>query len=49
MRDLYIRHPTREGWRRSAGRVNDTIIFADAKKLNPIPYEAIIEEKIQQL
>ena len=44
MRDLYIPHPIREGWWRSAGRVDDVVIFADAKKLNPIPYEAIIEE-----
>ena len=44
MRDLYIPHPTRKGWWRSAGRVDDVVIFADAKKLNPIPYEAIIEE-----
>ena len=44
MRDLYIPHPTREGWWRSAGRVDDVVIFADAKKLNPVPYEAIIEE-----
>ena len=44
MRDLYIEHPTREGWWRSAGRVDDVVIFADAKKLNPIPYEVVIEE-----
>lgn len=44
MRDLYIPHPTREGWWRSAGRVDDVVIFSDAKKLNPIPYEAAIEE-----
>ena len=44
MRDLYIPHPAREGWWRSAGRVDDVVIFADAKKLNPIPYEAVIEE-----
>lgn len=44
MRDLYIPHPTREGWWRSAGRVDDVVIFADAKKLNPIPYEAVIEQ-----
>ena len=44
MRDLYIEHPTRRGWWRSAGRVDDVVIFADAKKLNPIPYEAVIEE-----
>ena len=44
MRDLYIPHPTRGGWWCSAGRVDDVVIFADAKKLNPIPYEAAIEE-----
>ena len=44
MRDLYIPHPTREGWWRSAGRVDDIVIFSDATKLNPIPYEAVIEE-----
>lgn len=44
MRDLYIPHPTRQGWWRSAGRVDDVVIFSDAKKLNPIPYEAVIEE-----
>ena len=44
MRDLYIPHPTREGWWRSAGRVDDVVIFADNKKMNPLPYEAVIEE-----
>ena len=44
MRDLYVPHPSREGWWRSAGRVDDVVIFTDAKKLNPIPYEAVIEE-----
>ena len=44
MRDPYIPHPAREGWWRSAGRVDDVVIFADAKKLNPIPYEAVIKE-----
>ena len=43
MRDLYIPHPSREGWWRSAGRVDDVVIFADNKKLNPLPYEAVIE------
>ncbi|KAF6237373.1 hypothetical protein HO173_004263 [Letharia columbiana] len=41
---MHIPHPAREGWWRSAGRVDDVVIFADAKKLNPIPYEAVIEE-----
>ncbi|KAL9106765.1 MAG: hypothetical protein Q9227_008264 [Pyrenula ochraceoflavens] len=44
MRDLYIAHPTLEGWWRSAGRIDDVVVFADAKKLNPIPYEAAIEQ-----
>ena len=34
MRDLYIQHPTPEGWWRSAGRIDDVVIFADAMKLN---------------
>ncbi|KAL9616240.1 MAG: hypothetical protein Q9160_008866 [Pyrenula sp. 1 TL-2023] len=44
MRDLYTPHPALKGWWRSAGRVDDVVIFADAKKLNPIPYEAVIEQ-----
>ena len=43
MRDLYIQHPTRPGWWRSSGRIDDVVVFADAKKLNVIPYEAAIE------
>ena len=43
MRDLYIQHPTRAGWWRSSGRIDDVVIMADAKKLNTIPYEAVIE------
>jgi acyl-coenzyme A synthetase/AMP-(fatty) acid ligase len=44
MRDLYIEHPTHRGWWRSAGRVDDVVIMADAKKLNVVPYEAVIEQ-----
>ncbi|KAL9078027.1 MAG: hypothetical protein Q9157_003058 [Trypethelium eluteriae] len=44
MRDLYIEHPTKPGWWRSSGRVDDVVVFADAKKLNVVPYEAVIEE-----
>ena len=43
MRDLYIRHPTKPDWWRSSGRVDDVVVFSDAKKLNPIPYESVIE------
>ena len=45
MRDLYIQHPTRAGWWRSTGRIDDVVIMSDAKKLNPIPYEAVIEQQ----
>lgn len=44
MRDLYVEHPTRPGWWRSSGRIDDVIIMADAKKLHPVPYEAVIEQ-----
>ena len=44
MRDLYIQHPTKPDWWRSSGRVDDVVVFADAKKLNVVPYEAAIEE-----
>ena len=44
MRDLYIPHPTKKDWWRSSGRVDDVVVFADAKKLNVVPYEAVIEE-----
>ena len=44
MRDLYIQHPTRAGWWRSTGRIDDVVIMADAKKLNTVPYEAVIEQ-----
>lgn len=43
-RDLYIKHPTVTGWWRSTGRIDDVIIMSDAKKLNPLPYEAVIEQ-----
>ncbi|MCJ1362978.1 hypothetical protein MMC16_002084 [Acarospora aff. strigata] len=43
MRDLYLPHPTKEGWWRSCGRVDDVIAFADARKLNPTRLEAAIE------
>lgn len=42
--DLYIEHPTQKGWWRSSGRIDDVVVMADAKKLNPVPYEAVIEK-----
>lgn len=43
MRDVYIKHPSKPGWWRSSGRIDDVVVLADAKKLNVIPYEAAIE------
>ena len=43
MRDLYIQYSICAGWWRSSGRIDDVVIMADAKKLNIIPYEAVIE------
>lgn len=44
MRDLYIQHPTHVGWWRSSGRIDDVVIMADAKKINTVPYETVIEQ-----
>lgn len=44
MRDLYIEHPAYKGWWRSSGRIRDVVIMADARKLNTIPYEAVVEQ-----
>ena len=44
MRDLYIQHPTCTGWERSSSRIDDVVIMANAKKLNTVPYEAVIEQ-----
>lgn len=44
MRDLYVEHPKHPGWWRSSGRIDDVVIMADAKKLHPVPYEAVIEQ-----
>lgn len=43
MRDLYIEHPEHKGWWRSAGRIDDVVVMADAKKVNAVPYENTIE------
>ena len=44
-RDLFVQHPTCAGWWRPAGRIDDLVIMSDAKKLNPLPYEAVIEKQ----
>ena len=43
MKDLFVKHPTKEGWWRSCGRTDDVIVFTDARKLNPTLMEAMIE------
>ena len=43
MKDLFVKHPTKEGWWRSCGRTDDVIVFTDARKLNPILMEDVIE------
>ena len=43
MKDLFVKHPTKEGWWRSCGRTDDVIVFTDARKLNPTLMEAVIE------
>lgn len=43
MKDLYVRHPSRVGWWRHAGRTDDVIVFTDARKLNPVLMESFIE------
>ena len=43
MKDLFVKHPTKKGWWRSCGRTDDVIVFTDARKLNPILMEDVIE------
>ena len=43
MKDLFIRHPTKEGLWRSYGRTDNVIVFTDARKLNPAAMEAVLE------
>ena len=43
MKDLFVKHPTKEGWWRSCGRTGYVIVFTDARKLNPTLMEAVIE------
>ena len=43
MNDLYVKHPTKQGWWRHAGRADNVVVFLDARKLNPALMEAKIE------
>ena len=43
MRDLYYKHPTKEGWWCHCGRADDVIVFLDARKLHPVMMEAAFE------
>ncbi len=42
-KDLFVKHPTKEGWWRPCGRTDDVIVFTDARKLNPTLMESVIE------
>ncbi|CAG8030682.1 unnamed protein product [Penicillium olsonii] len=42
-KDLFSPHPTRHNLWRYEGRLDDTIIFHNGQKINPIPMEKIIE------
>ena len=44
MRDLYYKHPTKEGWWCHCGRADDVIVFLDARKLHPVKMEAAFEQ-----
>lgn len=43
MKDLFVKHPTKEGLWRSCGRTDDVIVFTDAQKLNPTLIESVIQ------
>ena len=43
MKDLFVKHPTKEGLWRPVRRTDDVIVFTDARKLNPTIMESIIE------
>lgn len=45
MKDLFVKHPTKEAWWRSCGRTDEVIVFTDARKLNPTLMEAVIESQ----
>lgn len=42
-KDLYSKHPTKEGLWLHRGRVDDIIVFATGEKLNPLDMEGIIQ------
>lgn len=43
MKDLYKKHPTREGLWLYSGRIDDVIVFSTGEKLNPVDMESSIE------
>ncbi|KAK4177099.1 hypothetical protein QBC36DRAFT_327779 [Triangularia setosa] len=42
-KDLFERHPTREGLWRYAGRVDDIVVLSNGEKLNPVTFEKMVE------
>ena len=43
MKDIYTKHPVKEGWWRPSGRADDVVVLLDARKLNPRLKESMIE------
>ncbi|KAG8165060.1 hypothetical protein KVR01_005335 [Diaporthe batatas] len=43
MKDLYSKHPTKEGLWLYRGRADDIIVFSTGEKLNPVDMETIIQ------
>ena len=42
-KDLFVKHPTKEGWWRPCGRTDDMVVFTDGRKLNTTLMESVIE------
>ncbi|KAK3693201.1 hypothetical protein B0T22DRAFT_420368 [Podospora appendiculata] len=42
-RDLFVRHPQREGLWRYVGRVDDVLVLSNGEKMNPVAFEKAVE------
>jgi len=42
LKDLYEKHPTKEGLWLYTGRTDDMLVLASAEKIRPVPLEAIV-------
>ncbi|EST08578.1 AMP-dependent synthetase/ligase [Kalmanozyma brasiliensis GHG001] len=45
-RDLFVKHPTREGLWKYAGRADDTLVHYNGEKTNPVPMELAIRASL---